>query len=125
MIKSIIVPINPMGKPRMTQKDKWARRPVVLRYFKFKDDINKYIKDIIPKDVYDLSWTAYIEMPKSWSKKKKNALMGMRHRQKPDRDNVDKAILDSIFKEDSIVSDGCLKKRWDDGEGPRIEISWK
>jgi len=74
--------------------------------------------------VYRVDWTAYFPMAKSWSKKKKEQHAGQIHQQKPDRDNVDKAILDAIFKDDSIISDGLLKKRWDDGDGARIEITF-
>jgi len=33
----ITVPGNPVGKPRMTRKDKWAQRPCVLRYREWAD----------------------------------------------------------------------------------------
>ncbi|HHE6457291.1 TPA: RusA family crossover junction endodeoxyribonuclease, partial [Proteus mirabilis] len=29
--------IEPVPKPRMTQADKWKKRPPVLKYFAFKD----------------------------------------------------------------------------------------
>ncbi len=116
--------IEPMGKPRMTQRDKWAKRPCVERYFKFKDDLKHSVGSIIPDDVYDVSWTAYFSMPKSWSRKKKDEMRGARHMQTPDRDNLDKAILDSLFKDDSRISDGHIRKRWNDGNGPRIELTF-
>jgi len=34
----MIYNINPVPKPRMTQSDKWKKRPPVLRYFAFKDE---------------------------------------------------------------------------------------
>jgi Holliday junction resolvase RusA-like endonuclease len=48
--------------------------------------------------------------------------MGQPHRAKPDRDNIDKAILDALFPDDSVVAEGYLCKLWDDGKGARIEI---
>lgn len=113
-----------MGKPRMTQRDKWKKRPAVLRYHAFKDELKLRVGSRIPQDVDTVSWIVYFPMPKSWSKKKKAAMAGEKHRQKPDRDNIDKAILDAIFPEDSGISDGELKKRWDDGNGARIVLSW-
>jgi Holliday junction resolvase RusA-like endonuclease len=123
--------VPPMGKPRMTRRDSWAKRPCVVRYWEFKDALkailepNTAILDIIDDGiVYRVDWIAYFPIPKSWSKKKKAAHYGQIHQQKPDRDNVDKAILDAIFVEDSVISDGRISKRWDDGAGPRIEITF-
>lgn len=45
----------------------------------------------------------------------------MLHRAKPDRDNIDKALLDALFNDDSGIASGLIEKRWDDGNGPRIE----
>ena len=38
-------PIIPLGKPRMTQRDKWAKRPAVLRYRAFKDECRLHGRD--------------------------------------------------------------------------------
>ena len=126
--------LKPMGKPRMTRRDSWAKRPCVLRYWEFKDALNAILSEteqhsdafnmVNYGDVYRVDWVAYFPMAKSWSKKKKSLFTGQAHRQKPDRDNVDKAILDAIFKDDSVISDGRLSKRWDDGAGARIEITF-
>jgi len=120
-----------MGKPRMTRKDAWAKRACVVRYWEFKAALNKVLNEnpfiIEAIDwgvIYRVDWTAYFTIPKSWSKKKKDQHRGQIHRHRPDRDNVDKAILDAIFKDDSIISDGLLKKRWDDGKGARIEMTF-
>lgn len=37
----LVVLGNPVPKPRMTQKDKWAGRPIVIKYFKWKNLIRK------------------------------------------------------------------------------------
>lgn len=115
---------EPMGKPRMTQSDKWNKREVVVRYRAYADRLRLLCAGINP-DAIGLTWTAYFEIPKSWSKKKKEAMKGKLHRQKPDRDNVDKGILDALFKEglgDQGIATGTLTKYWDDGQGPRLEI---
>ena len=121
--------IPPMGKPRITRRDPWAKRPCVLRYWEFKDalqailEANVDVPEFIDNGtIYRVDWIAYFPMAKSWSKLKRSKHMGQIHQQKPDRDNVDKAILDAIFIDDSVISDGLLKKRWDDGAGARIEI---
>ena len=119
------IPVVPMGKPRMTRRDKWAKRPCVLRYYEFKDRIREFT-ETFPRDAIRIDWVAYLPIPKSWSKKKKEETMGGLHRSKPDRDNIDKAILDAILKDDSLVAQGTLEKRWDDSHGPRIILkAWK
>jgi len=115
-----------IGKPRMTRRDKWAKRPCVMRYWAFKDEIKRQFAvrcGNIDKKPISLSWRAYIAMPKSWSKKKKEKHCGQLHMQKPDRDNIDKAIMDAIFKEDKCIATGKLQKYWDDGQGQRIVIT--
>lgn len=128
MTKTEILPrllhcfVIPIGKPRMTQRDKWAKRDCVLRYHDFADKLREYFKSIDLSHIHSLSWTAYFPMPDSWSKKKKRNMRGQPHWSKPDRDNMDKAILDALFKNDSGISIGILSKRWDDGDGARIDI---
>lgn len=111
--KQFTVPINPMGKPRMTRKDKWAKRPCVQKYWDWKDVVVAAAGEVPDAEtITDLSWTAHIAMPKSWSKKRKDEMDGAVHRSKPDRDNIDKALLDALFDEDSAIADGTLSKRW-------------
>lgn len=113
-----------MGKPRMTQRDKWAKRPTVMRYYEFKSRLKSYfsghMQDLV--GARELSWVAYIGMPYSWSLKKKKEMAGKPHLSKPDRDNIDKAILDSLFEDDSRIWRGSMEKRWDDFGGERLEI---
>ncbi len=127
---SITIPVEPMGAPRMTQRDRWALRPAVVKYHAFKDVVRlhanqnpEFMEMLESGTVIDLSWRAFISMPASWSKKKKLLNSGAAHRQKPDRDNIDKAILDTLFKDDCGVAHGTLSKRWDDGLGARLEIT--
>lgn len=119
--KEYTIKIVPMGKPRMTRADKWKKRPCVMRYREFADELRKQAGEM-PGGVYDVSWVAYLPMPKSWSNKKREAMRGTMHQQKPDRDNIDKAILDSLFKDDSGIATGSICKMWDDGGGARINL---
>ena len=113
--------IEPMGAPRMTRADTWKKRPVVMRYRAYKDALRHACKGIA-KDAYGISWFASFTMPASWSKKKKAAMSGTLHRSKPDRDNVDKGILDTLFESDQGIAVGSISKFWDDGRGARIEL---
>lgn len=60
-------------------------------------------------------------MPKSWSGKKRAQMAGKPHQQRPDRDNLEKALLDALFSEDCAVWDGRTTKVW--GETGQIIIT--
>jgi hypothetical protein len=105
----VIYDINPCAKPRMTQRDKWAKRPPVLRYFAFKDECKlRGVK--VPH--FGAHIVFHVPMPKSWSDKKKNEYVGTPHLQRPDKDNLEKALLDAIYEEDSTVWDSRVTKLW-------------
>jgi len=120
----IVVPGPAPGKPRMTQRDKWKKRPCVMRYRDWCDRVREAVGDSLPAEeqVAEVNWTAYFEPPKSWPKKRRVAVMGTIHRSKPDRDNVDKAVLDCLFRRDERIGDGTLRKRWDWVARLEIEI---
>lgn len=93
----------------MTQSDVWKKRPVVLRYWEFKDECKKH-GVIVPENGCHIIFT--LPMPKSWSKKKKKEMDGKPHQQKKDVDNLLKALLDVVYKDDSGVWDVRITKRW-------------
>ena len=107
-------PITPIGKPRMTQRDKWKKRPVVERYYLFKDECRRHNLQI-PLSGAHLIF--YIEMPKSWSKKKKAEMINTPHQQRPDWDNLAKACCDAVYDEDSTIWDIRVSKFWSDRAG--------
>jgi len=116
--------VEPMGKPRMTKSDKWKKRPVVQRYWAFKDEINLQKGDFeLPLFNYWIIF--YIPMAKSWPKYKKRNHIGKLHQQqKPDKDNLEKAFLDALLDEDHGVADGRVSKIWaPTGEG-KIQVRW-
>ena len=76
--------ITPIPKPRMTQKDRWANS-------------GYHVTFVLP-------------MPDSWSKKKRAEMAGKPHQQKPDKDNLEKALLDAIFEDDCRIWDGRVTK---------------
>jgi len=104
---------DPMGKPRMTQRDVWKKRDVVLRYRDYCDRIIEAAPTVVlTADVYDVAVTAYLAMAASWSQKKKAAHVGQMHRAKPDWDNIGKAVCDALFKDDSGIAVGSVRKFW-------------
>lgn len=100
--------IIPMGKPRMTRRDKWKKRPCVVAYHAFKDQCRAQDM-IIP---VPCKITFNMPMPSSWSQKKKAQMDGQPHLQKPDIDNLVKAVLDAVLEEDSHVWSISAEKRW-------------
>lgn len=124
------MPGAPMGAPRQTQRDRWKKRPVVVKYHAWRDHLRLCVRQQIDKlppaeKVTKLNWLAVFEPPPSWSKKKRAAAIGQLHRSKPDRDNIDKACLDSLYDEDSFIAAGTVKKVWGDQAKLIIEIHFE
>lgn len=108
-MKEKVFNITPLGKPRMTRADKWKKRPEVLRYRAFCDEVR--LNNVsLPESGYHVIFV--LPMPPSWSKKKRSLMDGKPHLQKPDKDNLEKALLDAIFGEDSHIWDGRVTKIW-------------
>lgn len=108
--------ITPLAKPRMTQRDKWKKRPAVLHYRAFKDEV-RLKRVYIPQPCQIIF---YIPMPKSWSKKKQSEMDGHAHTKKPDIDNLLKALMDAIFTDDSHIWNVHVIKKWSEKGGIRI-----
>lgn len=109
--------LDPVPKPRMSRSDIWKKRPIVNRYFAFKDKLVLEAK----KKKFKLGDKYYVEfliaMPKSWTESKKRSFHGLPHRQKPDLDNLIKALNDCLIAEDSVVwSIEASKIWWDEGK---------
>lgn len=113
--------IPPMPKPRMTKRDayimrrlasrqrmkaSWAKRAELLsRWLVFKDQVKLLRVTINPDEFYHLVFC--IPTPKSapgraWK----------RHQLTPDKDNLEKALLDAMFADDKKVWDGRVSKVW-------------
>ena len=103
--------VTPVAKPRMTRADSWKKRPVVQRYWAFKDKI-RASGLVLPNSGFHVVFV--IPMPKSWSKKKVSSMLGQPHQQKPDVDNLAKGLLDAVFDEDCKVWDVRITKIWGD-----------
>ena len=104
--------INPRPKPRMTRADKWKKRPVVVKYFDFCNKLRAMCTKLDYRPGDKVSLIFYIPMPKSWSKKKREEMLGKPHKQKPDIDNLCKAFLDALLEEDSFVFSLTAEKYW-------------
>ena len=111
--------MKPVPKPRETQKDRWTERPSVMRFRFFRDVVRAAMEhfNFVPNEELGLNF--YMQMPKM-SKTKTAQRVGRPHRVRPDIDNLEKATLDSLFQEDSVVWRKVRSKGW--SYEPRIEI---
>ena len=108
MSKTIVYNIVPNTKPRMTRSDKWKQRPCVMKYRAFKDEVR--LNKVELPESYHVVFV--MPMPGSWSKKKRATMDNQPHKQTPDKDNMEKALLDAIYGDDSHKWDGRVTKVW-------------
>lgn len=109
--------ITPVPKPRMTQRDRWARRPAVIRYREFCDQVRAHGIEVRPSGDRVIF---ILPMPQSWSRKKRAAMLGQPHQSKPDTDNLLKALLDAIYSDDQHIYHADALKFW--GEAGEVII---
>lgn len=103
-----IYDITPVPAPRQVRSDKWKPCPMVLRYRAFRDEVRlKGVKVESGDEIIFL-----MPMPKSWSKKKKAEMEHEPHQQKPDLDNLVKAVLDSVYEDDAHIWQLTATKIW-------------
>jgi Holliday junction resolvase RusA-like endonuclease len=104
--------ITPVGKPRMTQRDRWCKRTATSSYWAFKDQLVLLAKSkgFVLGDRYGVAF--YLPMPASWSKKKREEMWGRPHQQKPDLDNLCKSIQDCLKVNDAVIYEIEASKCW-------------
>jgi Holliday junction resolvase RusA-like endonuclease len=117
------IQVEPMGKPRMTQRDKWQQRPAVMKYRTYCDELRLRLP------LYDLPAqlhiTFYLPMPKSWSKKRRTETAGRPHDQKPDIDNLAKGFMDAFHTEDKHVYSLTAEKYWSEYGAVVVAEPWE
>ena len=104
--------INPCPKPRQTRADRWKQRPCVMKYRAFADALRSFAKQQGYVLGDSLNITFCIEMPGSWSGKKRKEMDGKPHQQRPDLDNLVKSFQDAMLSEDSGVWNLKAEKLW-------------
>jgi Holliday junction resolvase RusA-like endonuclease len=110
---SFVVPGVPIGKPRMTQRDKWMKRPCVLRYRAYADAIRRACPNPPPAEqTVFVEVFARFEPPVSWSKSKREKAIGTLKRTKPDGDNCEKGIFDAMWGRDEKLGDQFVNRTW-------------
>lgn len=128
-IKSVVVPGVPMGKPRMTQRDQWVKRPVVVRYRQYCDLIRATWKTHhgdLPDNPDGIMVVSCFPVPPSWPRREREAAVDCGHRNRPDADNVLKGVCDALFEEDSIIWVKWSVKFWcaPGDEGTHVSVLW-
>lgn len=114
-----IYPVKGMAKPRMTGRDKWKGRTIVLKYNAFKDEVRIRRMRLDLNHFYHVIFV--LPMPKSWTAAKKKRLNFKPMQSVPDKDNLEKALLDALYQQDKNAWDGRVTKVW--GHEPCILIS--
>jgi Holliday junction resolvase RusA-like endonuclease len=115
--------VIPMGAVRMTQSDKWRTNPnhpdpnkrqreSVRAYFKFKNDLFDQALEMKFELTLFLDAIYFMPMPQSWSEKKKEAMVGMPCKVRPDTDNITKGVKDALKVEDGDIWWEKAEKRW-------------
>lgn len=108
--------VTPIGKPRMTQRDKWLNPPrkEVLNYRLGKKGMEAFALMTKFSLGNTLDCVFHIPMPESWSGKKKERMALTPHESKPDLDNILKFVLDTLLPEgDQKVHTITARKIWD------------
>lgn len=120
---SFTIPGDPVGKPRMTRRDRWAQRPPVLKYRAWADMARLCAPRDLPPSPLEIHVRAYLSIPDSWSKTRQAIAAGEWHRQKPDADNILKSVCDALFPEDKAIARKFIEKRYADDNGPRVVVT--
>ena len=103
-------PVTPVPKPRQTRSDRWRKRPSVLKYRAFADEVRLRMAGV---QLEGAAICFHIPMPKTWPKYMREEMDGELHRQTPDLDNLLKALFDALHGNDChIASLSGLEKRW-------------
>lgn len=122
MNATFVIPGTPVGKPRQTQRDRWAKRKCVMDYRAWADTARAMIGRTTKyelKGPHRLEVVAHFAIPPSHKK----TIAGQYHTVKPDGDNVIKALADALFHNDQMIVDQRIVKRWAGQDGARVEIT--
>lgn len=104
-----LYPVDPVSAPRQVRSHAWNPTSHVKRYRAYQTEL--LVRGLqIPTPVCHLIFV--MPIPPSWSERKKAEHDGQPHQQKPDRDNLEKAVLDTAFGEDCHLWHGATSKIW-------------
>ena len=122
---NIFYPVKPKSSPRQRVTKNVTYMPKDYTYWKngLKLLAKTKIKNPLESDIY-LKIDFFFEIPKSWSKTKKEQAKW--HNIKPDIDNLIKSVMDSfngvVYKDDGQVVSIQARKQYANFTGVKIEI---
>lgn len=109
--------ITPQPAPRINYRATWTRP--AQRYFAYCNRLRYLYGQELPAS---LRLIFYMPVPASWSKKKQQEMVNKPHRQRPDTDNLIKAVLDALDKtNDAYVWRIYAEKYWAENGMLKIE----
>lgn len=126
----VVVPGEPVAKPRMSRADVWKKRTCVVEYRSWCDvareslGISRDAKiDAQSQGIKGMRIIFVFSVPQSTSAKKAKMLAGFPHQVRPDLDNCIKSVMDAIFIDDNFISAVYAEKRYcSEGEEPHTRI---
>jgi Holliday junction resolvase RusA-like endonuclease len=106
-----VLDVTPTPAPRQSRRDKFKPSKAVLNYRAFRDQVAYQIQEL-PEDFFHAVFL--IPVWPSWSEKKKREHVGHPHLGKPDKDNLEKALVDAVYRDrdDSHVWNSASTKIW-------------
>ena len=107
---------KPLGKPRMTRKDKWAKRKCVTRYWAW-CDLARHVAFSDTEKKETLDSPTRIQVVAYFNHKTRTGP----HLFRPDSDNILKGVCDALFVNDEMIYDKAVKKLWTGGR-ERVEV---
>lgn len=111
-----LLDVEPVAKPRMTRRDRWKRRPAVVRYHDYCDRVRDELARLGIEEVAPggrLRVQFILPMPASWSKRRRASMAGAPHQSRPDVDNLVKGLLDAALPDgDAGVWQVRAEKYW-------------
>jgi len=119
---------EPVRAPRMTRRDRWAKRPAVVKYYEWSNSARQQCfgathRKIDGAKIDDLEVVFYLPIAASMSAPKRAILEGQRHAGYPDIDNLLKALLDALVSQDKHVWRVRAEKRYQrPGEDAHVEV---
>ena len=131
---TIVIDGEPTGKgrPRLSSRNGFVRVHTPNKTVAYEDKVKlAYRTQVSRKEPYNdntpLSVTivCFFSIPKSWSKKKREASIGQWSNRKPDVDNVAKIILDALnglaYEDDKQIVSLHIYKWW--AEEPKVMVT--
>jgi len=125
---TLIIPGKPFAKqrPRMTRQGRAYTPAATVSFERTVAEYALAAGAVATTDPVAVIIRAYFEPPPSWSKKRRAASIGAPHIQRPDLDNIEKAILDGLnriaFADDGQVAALSSRKWWADEARTEVEV---